>query len=121
MTRAVALASLLLLLAVSCGDGGSATLGGKTQPPRQDDEAVADAIAASVGKQAYCYEVGTVLFRGARTSVFQCELGATGDVNCYVRPGRKPILVDDLLVRKEFYKSLESSDPEELACVDVSK
>jgi hypothetical protein len=120
MIPATFTAVLLLLLAAACGSGGSGTYGsGKTGTAAKSEshEEVADDIATSVGKQSNCYFIGSMRYRGSRTDVYQCELGATGNVQCYVRPQRKPVNVDKLLARGEVYRSLEGSDIDELACV----
>jgi hypothetical protein len=121
MVRAGLLTVVLALLVAACGGGGSSTPSGGTtrQQPRQDDDEVAAAIASSVGKQASCYVIGSVLYRGSRTGLFQCELNANGDVKCYVRPGRKSVNVDRLLARKEVYNSLQGSDISLLGCVTM--
>jgi hypothetical protein len=116
---------LLALLAVlaatsasACGGSGTSSPSGTTTQgtSSKDVDRTADSIAKAVGKQAYCYPIGSIEFRKQRTDLFQCELGATGNVNCYVEPGRKPVLVDPLLARNEVSRSLQGSDLSELAC-----
>ena len=119
MVRLGLLAAVLALLAAACGGGSSSTPSGAAtaQQARQDDDAVAAAIEASVGKQASCYTIGSMLYRGSRTDLFQCELNANGDVKCYVRPRSKSVNVDRLLSRTEVYRSLQGSDISLLGCV----
>jgi hypothetical protein len=119
MMRLLALVPVLVATTVSaCGGSGSSSPSGTTTQAAssQDVDRTADSIAKTIGKQAYCYSVGTIEFRKERTDLFQCELGGTGNVNCYVQPGRKPVLVDPLLARQEFSRSLQGSDLSELAC-----
>jgi hypothetical protein len=103
-----------LLLAAGCGGGGS---GGRKQAHERSQEDASDQVAASVGRQSYCYLIGSMLYRGARTNVYQCELNATGEVDCYVRPGRRTVKVDKLLAREEVYRSLEGSSIDRVGCV----
>jgi hypothetical protein len=116
LTRTGIVTLAVLLLAAGCG-GGSGGPGGRKQGHEQSQEDASEQVAASVGKQSYCYPIGSMLYRGARTNVYQCELNATGDVDCYVRPGRKPVNVDKLLARKEVYRSLEGSSIDRVGCV----
>lgn len=117
----VLFAALLATCTAGCGGSGKSTPRGSTGATTpgtssKDVDRTADSIAKAVGKQAYCYSIGSIEFRKQRTDLFQCELGATGNVNCYVEPGRKPVLVDPLLARKEVSRSLLGSDLSELAC-----
>jgi hypothetical protein len=114
------IAVALLFAVAGCGGGGSyAGSGGTTRAQEtksEDHGAVADEIAASVGKQSYCYYIGSMVYRGSRADLYQCELGATGNAACYVRPNAKPVNVDKLLSRPEVIKTLEGSDIDQLAC-----
>jgi hypothetical protein len=57
-----------------------------------------------------------MVYGGSRADLYQCELGASGGVECYVRPRGKPVKVDKLLARPEVIKTLEGSDIDQLAC-----
>ena len=115
LTRTGIATLALLLLAAGCGGGSGGGSASGNQAREQED--ASDQVAASVGKQSYCYLIGSMLYRGARTNVYQCELNATAGVKCYVRPGRKPVNVDRLLAQKEVYRSLEGSNIDELGCI----
>jgi hypothetical protein len=117
LTRTGIATLALLLLAAGCGGGSGGGTASGNQAREQTQEDASDQVAASVGRQSYCYLIGSMLYRGARTNVYQCELNATAGVKCYVRPGRKPVNVDKLLAEKEVYRSLEGSNIDELGCI----
>ncbi len=109
--RCAALVWLFAVFATGCSALGS---------EKTDTEQEADKIAAAVGKDSYCYFIGSLRYRAERRGLYQCEAGTTNAVpDCYVWDRDKPVQVNKLL-HKEAFKSLEESDVARVACVAQS-
>ncbi len=106
--RGAALVWFFAVFATACSALGS---------EKSDTEQEADEIAAAVGKDSFCYLIGSIRYRGERRGLYQCEAGTTGAVDCYVQDRDEPVRVNKLLTRKEAFEGLEESAVERLACV----
>ncbi|MFN2470941.1 MAG: hypothetical protein ABR583_08115 [Gaiellaceae bacterium] len=118
------------LLTAGCGSDAESGAGTATTPERpattteperqsvEEREEEADAISTAIGEKAFCYWIGSIPFRRTRHDLYQCELAATGAVDCYVREGGKPVQVDALLSRKAAFEGLEESAVEVLGCLE---